>query len=542
MSIVEELYREKKLDYIDLAVAEEILRGVEGEAALFLAHLSAAVRCGNLCVKVSGGGVFPGPLQCWRPLRDLERPLSEEEKRRLNEKIVAGAQALPEGLKGVCRQGELYYLQRTWQDEAAFIESYRNLAGQKPCPEPRGDGWEAALPEKMLPEQKEAVRLAMQKSLTIITGGPGTGKTFTAGRLIHALRRAFPERELKIALAAPTGKAAANLRASLGDPSMEAQTLHRLLRMRPSGREGLSSVDADLLLVDECSMIDAAMMRRLFSAVAPGARLILLGDRHQLPPIEAGSLFSDLAALHPDSVELKRCVRTELEALVAFGAAVKEGEFQKVRELLKSGSAIAYCASGWDRRQLVERGVRRFSPPADLSDSALLQFFAEFRILTPLRKGPFGTEALNRLFSERLRARAVPIMIKKNHPALQLFNGETGVLVKSDPLSSLSSKGDYALFHGRGGEGEVRRLPALLLPDYEEAYCLSIHKSQGSEYGEVLVLLPEGAQQFGRELLYTAVTRSRRGLELWASEDVLKETLSLRSLRLSGLQKSLSHI
>ncbi len=162
----------------------------------------------------------------------------------------------------------------------------------------------------------------------------------------------------------------------------------------------------------------------------------------------------------------------------------------------------------------------------------LLEAFQRFRILTPLRKGPYGVETLNRTLVRHYLSKTdqwfvAPIMLVNNDYRLELWNGEVGILVRRK--SEHIQEGDFAIFPKRG------KVPALLLPKYEYAYCLSVHKSQGSEFDHVLLLMPEGSEVFGRELLYTAATRARKKLEVWGSDEVLEKTINTQSHRLSGI-------
>lgn len=323
------------------------------------------------------------------------------------------------------------------------------------------------------PEQQEAIRFAAEHAVTLICGGPGTGKSYTAARLVAALGGPG-----EVAVAAPTGKAAANLGRALGRP---AQTLHALLQ-KPR-------LPHDLVVVDEGSMIDAGMMARLLQAVKTGARLVLLGDDDQLPPVEAGNLFADLVALSP-VCRLTRCLRTDLTEIVDKAEAVKQG---KIIETL---------------------------PLPSIAELAQL----EGTILTPLRRGPYGADALNRQLHAR-RKGPVPIVVKKNDLKRGLSNGDVGIL-----------EGGVARFT------EDLSVPAALLPPYDYAYVLSVHKSQGSEYDRVHVLLPQGSERFGREMLYTAITRARHDVKVYGDPDIAQAVVSKRVLRLSGLRPDAAQI
>ncbi len=450
--------------------------GIEGAA--FLSFLFKASLEGHLAVSI-GEEIEPAPT----PIPD--------------EIIKQGALLLPETLLTTraeragnvttpfCKYGNFYYLQRNWEDETLFLTHYKRL--------------KASIPSITLPfapleglsleeGQKEAIQLALQRSLTLITGGPGTGKTYTAGHLIRLLLNTCPT--LKVALAAPTGKAASTLQASIQLPDLRAQTLHSLLK-----KEKL--LEYDLILVDESSMIDVSMMASLFSKVKDGARLILMGDPHQLPPIEAGALFKDL----PPTLTLSQTKRTDDRALQHLAKSLLEETPEKIASMIIL-------------KPLDE----------DLTD------FPNTCLLTPLRKGPFGVEALNAKLKayheEKERGQEItktPIMIVQNDSTRDVYNGDLGLLYRN---------------HRTGEEWSEfgnRKIPPPLLPRWELAYCLSVHKSQGSEFDHVRLLLPEGSEKFGREMIYTAVTRARKTIEILGTKQTLLKTLALTSSRLSGL-------
>ncbi len=417
------------------------------------------------------------------------------------------------------RVGRLLYLQRLWLQETLFIRGLQELLGREPEVECQADGHiDQLLAEgRLQSEQALAIRRALSQSVTCITGGPGTGKTYTAGHLINMLHL-YANRPLKFALAAPTGKAAAALQDNLGRlcPGIApARTLHSLLGIRPyrlsDPLDPPVALEADVILVDESSMIDVVLMTRLVASVRPGTRLILLGDKDQLPPVEAGCLFGDLTSgvLGDRVVALGRCMRTDLRQLTEFAAAVNGGQGDRAWSLLQEGGGLRHVAlRDW---QAHVEGTR---------------------VLCPLRQGPMGVDRLNQQLRLRFRSSEVPIMVTANDPRLELYNGEMGTLVQKNPGGVLE-RGDYALF--QGADGTERRIPALALPRFEQAYCLSVHKSQGSEYDNVLLLLPEGSERFGREVLYTAATRARKRLVVAGDEAVIRDTIANTSQRRSGV-------
>lgn len=562
--------------YVDYAFAQHILNEIPDaceEVAALVAYLSFTAREGHLCIRIEPGSVFP----------DTRQFFEGTGSQKLSSLILQGVCQLPDSLladvssaslsecphKPICRSGPLFYLQRYWRQESIVLERFAKIAKGSPALEINQNTIEDTLSTMLrgkilLPEQAAAIRSASKKTLTFICGGPGTGKTYTAGEMIKILWAAMPEAQqqtCEIALAAPTGKAAANLQMSLrratkdiaGFPAIHAKTLHMLLGIKNSkSRKDILFLNADIILIDECSMIDARMMEELFGAIKPGARLVMLGDRHQLPPVAAGMLFSDLLQ-HPlaSCIELKTCLRAELQAIVEFASAINGGDSDRALNLLsKSQSGLSYrhnlpsSANGY-HKDLIDYALPIFLEAVKHGPEKAFEAFSKFGILSPLRQGPMGVDMLNALFAKRIMQHTkneeifiAPILLMANDHRQELSNGELGILVRhsAPQMDTAPQAGDYALFLSRDGSTHFRRIPALLLPRYEYAYCLSVHKSQGSEFERVLLLLPEGSERFGREVLYTAVTRARKHLELWGSETTLRATIAQKAERLSGIQ------
>lgn len=581
----EKLYTQQRLSPLDYLFTTSLLRGypqVGDEVAVAISCLLIAARKGHLCVKVDGEQVTPCIEEVWR--QEGEEPLSENELKQLTQMVVAGMAALPLPLLTIiedveaadipatpfCRYRDLFYLQRYWVAESRVLKCLSRHSRSLPTPHLDTTYLQAAINKlklhgKLLDEQAQAILQACMHPLSIIIGGPGTGKTYTAGHLIQVFWEGLTseqQRRCEIALAAPTGKAAAHLKKSLAKVlgeqqksiNLTAKTLHALLGIRSSRHTAAPQADvfltADLILVDESSMIDVEMMARLLAAVKPGARLVLLGDPHQLPSVEAGNVLAELVDSQKVAcTELKTCLRAELKEIVDFAAIVKQGDASGALSLIKqvkNGPVSLYDLPENDREgksAFLTRLMSLFPSIVDetLALEELLHLFDRARLLTALRKGPFGVEALNTLlwghFSKQLRRGsllAVPIMVTINDYKADLFNGEGGVLLLKHPLDGTPHPDDYALFPAREGSG-FRKIPALMLPRYERAYCLSVHKSQGSEFDHVLLVMPEGGESFGRELFYTAVTRARKCIEIFGAPTTIAAAISQKSQRQSGL-------
>lgn len=580
--LLEQMLEAECLGYIDYALAENMLRkqdATKESLAALICHLSLASRQGHLCIAIRETSIMPSVRDLWISAEGSSFEMSDDVEIKLNELIREGARfGHLQLISSDCptapiyKNGNHYYLQRYWILESAVVSQLGSLSLRSishfSLESKQVDSIITPLlsEKKLLPEQARAVQHACLFPFTIVTGGPGTGKTHTAGVLLKTIWEGISIEErssCRFILAAPTGKAAANLEMSIqkamqdieGFPPIKGQTLHSLFYHKET------VLNADVVLVDESSMIDAKLMSRLFASIKPGSRLIMLGDRHQLPPVETGSLFTDLIDYFQDSesctscvVELKTCLRTETRSIIDFAAAINQGDYSSIFQSLASreieNASRSFNFVGLNdfittkdvQAQLIAH-ARNYFPyfEGDIENPlAVLHAFNHFRILTPLRNGPLGSEQLNQLFFNVFASRAnfansyvVPIMIARNHHQLGLFNGEMGLLVKYKESSR-----DYALFG-------AKKISALLLPSYEYAYCISVHKSQGSEFNHVLMLIPEGSEIFGREALYTGVTRARHTLEVWSTKEILKTMIARTSRRYSGvchhLNRKLSH-
>ncbi|MBP3302918.1 MAG: exodeoxyribonuclease V subunit alpha [Opitutales bacterium] len=412
------------------------------------------------------------------------------------------------------------------------------------------------LPFPLNAEQKAAVRSVVSRPMTIISGGPGTGKTTL---LLRALICLFTENpEARVVLAAPTGKAAARMKESVQAQvreicsseqalvafpqdvlkkaeSPEPATLHRVLGIgaSPLASPGVSAIAADYVIADESSMIDQALMFRLLSSLRAGTRLVLLGDKNQLDSVGAGRVFGAIC-----SEEKLACARVDLTESRRFDAAgvlgrmaraVVRGDVDGVASALdeplssERERAVFRFDSGEISPEKLDETLSEIFPeklqnvPADAKPEEMLALLDSARVLTPLRRGKFGAEALNararKLFAPTGSAvqehfHGQPILVTRNAAQERLFNGDTGIILR-DAAGTL-------IAHFRGDDGTIRRIPAALLPDHETAYAMSIHKAQGSEFARLgIVFPPEGSHTefFSRQLLYTALTRFRESGE-----------------------------
>ena len=413
--------------------------------------------------------------------------------------------------------------------------------------------------------QRVAAENAVARNFSIITGGPGTGKTHTVRMILRLLREQDGGTELKIGLAAPTGKAAARLSDALrGEAAEEATTIHRLLGTIPDSPYFRHNADrpltADVVIVDEASMVDLALMTKLVEAVPLTSKLILLGDRDQLASVEAGTVLSDICAaaeseespLHGTVVQLRKNYRfATTGGIYTLSTAVNAGDADAAVAALQRADDEELR---WDKlpaatdlsRALHERivaGYRAYLQAAD--PVAALEQLHRFRILCALRHGPFGVENLNALAEEALSKAGLlttrsgwyagrPVIITRNDHNLQLFNGDSGIILPDSEAS-----GELRAFF-LSPEGKLRRFLPSRLPQHETAFALTVHKSQGSEFEKLLLILPEkDAPVLTRELLYTGITRARSRVEIWTNEEIFRAAVARRTERTSGLREAL---
>jgi exodeoxyribonuclease V alpha subunit len=484
--------------------------------------------------------------------------------------------------------GDLLYLQRYWLDEqqirtalqqraqavdvdlAALIAGLRRLF---PAPEPD--------------QQRLAAATAALRQMTIVAGGPGTGKTTTVARILALLQGVEPRR-LSIALAAPTGKAAARLQEAVATSLNEmdladrdrvgdvtASTLHRLLGWRPDSQgrfqhERSNPLPHDVVVVDETSMVSLPMMARLLEAVRPDARLVLVGDPDQLRSIDAGAVLGDLVAMTASPADLATtiaqvCPAEAAEAVRAAATGVVvldrnyrfEGGIADLARAIRArdpDEVIAILEAGHPDVEFVDpahaqRAVRAevVAQTADIVAAAAagdattaLAALETHRVLCAHREGPYGVSHWDDLiegWTEHLIVRGTPgdpwyvgrpLLVTANDYAADLYNGDTGVVIAT------GDEGVRAAFSRGAG---VVEMPVSRLDTVTTLRAMTIHRGQGSQFDAVTVILPPAESPLlTRELLYTAVTRARRRIRVVGTQDAVRAGVLREVRRASGLR------
>ncbi len=580
----------------------------EASADLLLAAalLSNQTGQGDVCVELSA---FAGKVLFGSDNHPEIETLLAPDRPAWRRAIQACGQVARPGYRGlmVLDAADRLYLAKYWHFEATVAQALCQRANQ---------AVEVALPRLQaglqrlfshrsndIDWQQIAAAMAVLNSFSVISGGPGTGKTTTVVKLLALLVEQGGDKPPRIALAAPTGKAAARLSESIKEKKSElacsdavreaipdqAATLHRLLGVMP-GKVGFrhhrdNPLHLDVLVVDEASMVDLPMMFRLLEALPPHARLILLGDKDQLASVEAGSVLGDICnAAWRESYSARICEQlqqligvtlTPLKQLDSplndciallrksyrfdsaggiglLAMAVNAGDAKQALasfdDLFNDNIALETVTVGDLPSQLAQQGRAHYRHYLGCDNPRdALQAFNRFRILSAQREGPFGVAQLNQSIEKVLNQQHLidnrqpfyagrPIMITRNDYGLTLFNGDIG-LIWPDQENGGRLRAFFMMPDGR-----MRKILPNRLPPHETVYAMTVHKSQGSEFERVLLVLPdEMLPLISRELLYTAITRAKEAVMIWSPPALFEQAIKRRMIRVSGLVDALHH-
>ncbi len=400
--------------------------------------------------------------------------------------------------------------------------------------------------------QQSALQHALNRRLTVLTGGPGTGKTFTLVAIVNAMRNR--NAAISIAACAPTGKAALRLGSQVSGLSVIA-TIHRLLRL-PRDHSGY--LNFDLVIVDEASMLDAVLADEFLQAIGPNTQLILAGDQNQLSSVRAGAVFAQLCSIPSATVQLTESVRFDDQSLIGqLASAVLRNKIndELVNRIawvssLKNQGADDTETSGQGQRVWFDALRSGYEPlmtallanPMVDSDKALelLALLKTFGVLVPTHEGPVGTQASHEYLRRWIKRdpsawyHGRVIAITQNDEATGLRNGDIGLIVNTE-------NGLRAVFDAE--QTTLSWLLPIALPAHDDGWVLTVHKSQGSEYKNVLLALPPiGSPQSRRELVYTAITRAKQSIRLFGTVEQLSAAARTTTERASGLLKRLASL
>ena len=560
--LLAELNRAGVLEAPDVHVAARVadLGGEDDERVLLAVALAVrAVRHGSVCVDLA---TVPevAPSLPWPEAEGWSAAVAASPL------VQTGAVRLEHGL---------VYLDRYHRLEEQVVADLRERATQPPPPVDEA-ALEAAVARirtgHLSKEQERAAVQAVRQWTTVMTGGPGTGKTTTVARVLALLadQAAARGERLSVALSAPTGKAAARLQeAVVGELEglavedrkrvgrVEAMTLHRLLGWLPGNTTRFrhdrgNRLKYDLVVVDESSMVELTMMARLLEAVRPQARLVLVGDPRQLTSVGAGAVLSDLVAGSEGLPASPVASLTEnfrsTDDIKALAEALRVGDADAVLAALRSPSeeiefVETELAAPLLREELVHHSMR-VREAAEAGDAATaVAALDRHRLLCAHREGPHGVRHWNRLVEQWLGEETGheirtewyagrPLLVTANDYAVGVYNGETGATVR---------RPDGRLRAVISGSAGLLDLPPGRLDAVETMHAMTIHKSQGSQADEVTVLLPAAdSRLLTRELFYTAVTRARVRLRVVGTEESVRAAVATQAQRATGLRLRLA--
>ncbi|RPJ42239.1 MAG: exodeoxyribonuclease V subunit alpha [Deltaproteobacteria bacterium] len=605
--MIERLYQQGILSDLDIQLGRFMAKlsgGENPEIALAAAMASHYQGEGNICVDLSS---FAGKSTLMDGAEGLPFPELKKWRSILKKSPVVGR---PGDFRPLILDGSRLYLYRYWDYETKLANILKaRTAGdwEKVDEGTLKDGLARLFPEDGEEEtdwQKVAAFTSVMKRFCVISGGPGTGKTFTVAKILALLLEQPGAEKIRIALAAPTGKAAARLQEAIKNSKEklncreeikklipeEASTIHRLLGSVPDSpyfrHNAENPLSAEVVVVDEASMVDLALLSKLAQAVPSTARLILLGDKDQLASVEAGAVLGDTCdtgkvhgysqrfcdvlkkiagenvacpteggdgpGIRDSIVQLLRSYRFGVVSGIGeVSRAVNGGDGIRAMDLMKSASYGDIQWKDLPRPEVLpavlkDRIIEGFSACLGETEPAkVFDLFNRFRILCALREGPHGIHYMNLLIEQILKDEGLikrdgrwypgrPVMITRNDYNLRLFNGDVGITLPDPKLGN-----ELRVFFP-APDGSMRTFPPLRLPDHETVYAMTVHKSQGSEFERVLFLMPDrSVSVLTRELVYTAITRAKEKVEVWGKEDVFKGAISRRIERISGLREAL---
>lgn len=590
-----------------------LCKAKDAEVLIGAALVSSATAKGNICLDL--GSVTAGQRETYHNVEwPSVFPKLEVWLEKLRNSPVVGTPG--EFCPLILDKNNRLYLYRYWEYEKTLAELIRRRVKEDITDIDTSllkESLQRLFPEKSEKDinwQKVSAMTAVMKRFCVITGGPGTGKTYTVAKILSIWLEQARGKKLRIFLCAPTGKAAAKLGESIKKAKQEINcretikqaipvqtyTIHRMLRPLPGspyfGYHAENPLPADVVIVDEASMVDLALMSKLISSIPMTATLILMGDRDQLASVEAGSVLGDIChrnnmeifsqeyaktieviadekintsiQLHEKGqgladgiVVLKKSLRfNQTGKIQQLSHAVNHGDRKSFFVMLKNneGRGIQWeeLKASTDKHSIIAgKIVEGYAGYLMAHDPyTALERFNRFKLLCAMKVGRYGAFSLNRLAEEVLIQKKLitmdmandypwyqgrPVLITKNDYSLGLFNGDMGIAMK-DPTEGSSKL--YVFF--AEASGEVKRYSPYRIKEHETAYAMTVHKSQGSEFDHVCLVFPDKDYPvLTRELVYTGITRARKSVLLWGSESVFTTAISRKIQRTSGLRDAL---
>ncbi|WP_428236810.1 exodeoxyribonuclease V subunit alpha [Gracilimonas sp.] len=594
------------LPYLEKLLTEDVISLLELEFVRFLKQIEPDVKqevllAASACIFAQQKGHVCLDFEDWKDeylFEDAksEIKLTDSLKKDWN-KALKESNLVSKGteLHPLVLEGSRLYLHRYWKYEEELCAWLKQKAAPRlELKEKHKKAIQSVLPPANdlfeVNWQHVAVQLSFLKDLLVISGGPGTGKTFTVLNIIAAQAQAHAQQDFRIALAAPTGKAARRLSESIesGKKNLNpevlsgieipesALTVHKLLGSDFRGStfkfNEENHLPYDLVVVDEASMLDINMWVRLIRAIGPNTKLIVLGDKDQLASVEAGSILGDICGGENTFSEGVSSSLRELQGIdipvgdstspindcilfltksyrfgknsgiQKFAEAVNASDADKAIAILKDHKSEGLSWIEPDSRAIEEVFKTyvqdHYKDYSQLPEKQRLAASHKKKILCALRRGPFGVEYMNERAERLIRRNEKRIdnrewydgrivMATRNDSLLKVRNGEIGIYQK---------KGEVIEFEG----DRPVRVSAARLKDYEPAFALTIHKSQGSEFDKVAIILPNQVNTvLSKEILYTAVTRARLSTLIIVKEEILRRIIERTVSRKSGVKQKL---
>lgn len=585
LTTIEHLYEQGIFSALDIHFAKFILTLAPNAnheelllSSVLVSHLTAQGHTG-LDLTVWAGQLFPAVSE--PGMTTLHCPHLEPWLATLQSCSVVGR---PGDYTPLILEQYRLYLYRYWDYEQQLATQIRVRANKQDVPSNYGiltTDLSLLFPNDNPPstnKQQQAALAAVLHHFSVIFGGPGTGKTTTIIKILILLLR--QNLNLTIALAAPTGKAAARLQETIKQtlPHLncaehikaaiprEAYTIHRLLSKQfistPFSYNTPYQLPYDVVIIDEASMVDLALMTQLAQVIPLSSRWILVGDKNQLASVEVGTVLSDIGEAGHSSpshflqeriVSLDKNYRFgENREIELLAQAINQGQAETAWQIL---TAANYPQVNWHSLgtsgnlplQVLDQVIEHFqSTLAANQPESILQQLEQLKILCATRWGSYGAIAVNRRIEEELSQRGLiraqspwyhgrPIIITRNDYTLKLFNGDIGII-----LPDINSQQQLRAFFPSLEPGQYRCFWPNRLPEHETVYAMTIHKSQGSEFNQVLILLPtQPSPLFTREWIYTGITRARHRVSIGGDEKVFKAMVSRQINRVSGLYEKL---